>query len=247
MNKVTKKGFTLIELIVVIAVLAVLGLLLVPQISGYIDASQATTCLNNRKLVERAITVAEAQSGKKQTFTKPEEVAAIPGSLYDGGKICPKDGTITIVDGKVNCSIHKESTGGSTFIKDGSILDEKEFAIDFDATPENIPANSVIKITVNGVDYWVKCANSSGCKKNNFPSVIPFDTTIPNYWKEIALEWNTYNNYEKNDIIKFGDKYYYYKTSGLANDPFKDPSKNSIDFGEAVWNDTTSMWEVPHP
>ncbi|MEA4874115.1 type IV pilin protein [Anaerorhabdus sp.] len=35
-HNITKKAFTLIELIVVIAVLAVLAVLIVPQVTGYI-------------------------------------------------------------------------------------------------------------------------------------------------------------------------------------------------------------------
>ncbi|WP_442878015.1 type II secretion system protein, partial [Anaerorhabdus sp.] len=50
MNKL-KKGFTLVELIVVIAVLAVLGMLIVPQVTGAIDESQRVTCMNNLNLI----------------------------------------------------------------------------------------------------------------------------------------------------------------------------------------------------
>lgn len=48
-KKINKKGFTLIELIVVIAILAVLGLLLVPQISGYINSAKASVGTANAK------------------------------------------------------------------------------------------------------------------------------------------------------------------------------------------------------
>jgi len=44
MKKLNKKGFTLIELIVVIAILAILAAILIPAITGYI--SKATDSKN---------------------------------------------------------------------------------------------------------------------------------------------------------------------------------------------------------
>lgn len=44
-----KKGFTLVELIVVIAILAVLGLILVPQVTGYIGAAKDSVGKANAK------------------------------------------------------------------------------------------------------------------------------------------------------------------------------------------------------
>lgn len=44
-----KKGFTLVELIVVIAILAVLGLILVPQVTGYIAAAKDSVGKANAK------------------------------------------------------------------------------------------------------------------------------------------------------------------------------------------------------
>jgi prepilin-type N-terminal cleavage/methylation domain-containing protein len=45
--KSLKKGFTLIELIVVIAILAILALMIVPQISGYVDKANTSVAQNN--------------------------------------------------------------------------------------------------------------------------------------------------------------------------------------------------------
>lgn len=57
-----KKGFTLIELIVVIAILAVLGLLLVPQISGYIKASKDAVGTANAKACYSSLAVKAANT-----------------------------------------------------------------------------------------------------------------------------------------------------------------------------------------
>ena len=45
-----KKGFTLIELVVVIAIIAVLTSVLVPSVAGYVDTARDTTAMANAKL-----------------------------------------------------------------------------------------------------------------------------------------------------------------------------------------------------
>lgn len=48
-NRQNKKGFTLMELVVVIAILAVLGLMLYPQITKYLDNAKITTAEANAR------------------------------------------------------------------------------------------------------------------------------------------------------------------------------------------------------
>ncbi|SJZ43362.1 type II secretion system protein [Anaerorhabdus furcosa] len=107
-----KKGFTLIELIVVIAILAVLGLLIVPKVFGYIEAGKSTTCANNRKLIERAILVAESKGVDSRTLTTVDAIQNVDGGLYAGGEVCPDKGKIAINKGKVYCTIHTGMTIG---------------------------------------------------------------------------------------------------------------------------------------
>ncbi|MEG0240653.1 competence type IV pilus major pilin ComGC [Anaerorhabdus sp.] len=241
MNNRKKKGFTLIELIVVIAILAVLGLLIVPQISGYIDATQATTCQNNRKLVERAITVAEAKSGKTETFTTPEQVAAIKDSLYDGGKICPKEGTITITGHKVTCSIHKDETGGTTgkYPNPGSLLEDKykddiSKATDFSNVNTTYKYGDIVKS--NG-KLWVYIDQkpSGSAAPGNPMGISP--------WKEISNNFSSLSRYEKGDIVMSNGKYYICEnansrylnsidaTNGDSQKYFKE-----IDFDNNTWD-----------
>lgn len=42
MNKIKQKGFTLVELIVVLAILATLVAIMVPSLTGYIDKEKDT-------------------------------------------------------------------------------------------------------------------------------------------------------------------------------------------------------------
>ena len=48
------RGFTLIEIIVVIAILAILSAIAVPRFIGYTDATKEQVCNMNCKTIERA-------------------------------------------------------------------------------------------------------------------------------------------------------------------------------------------------
>ena len=65
-----KKGFTLIELIVVIAILGVLALILVPQFMGYVDDADIQTQRSNVKAIH---TAAEASLAKLKTIADPTQ------------------------------------------------------------------------------------------------------------------------------------------------------------------------------
>ncbi len=53
--KIRKKGFTLVELLAVIAILAIIFAIAVPGISNIIKSSKAKTFENNAKMVIKAI------------------------------------------------------------------------------------------------------------------------------------------------------------------------------------------------
>lgn len=62
-SKRSQKGFTLIELIIVIAILGVLALLIVPNVKGRVDAARRGVDDANAKAIENAINQYIAESG----------------------------------------------------------------------------------------------------------------------------------------------------------------------------------------
>lgn len=97
-----KKGFTLVELIVVLVILAILAALLIPALTGYIDkAKERQVIAETRQAVMAAQTIADEEYAKGTsdddiktalgTGTTVTDLAEVPGTLSEievsGGKI----------------------------------------------------------------------------------------------------------------------------------------------------------------
>ncbi len=96
--KNNKKGFTLVELIVVLVILAILAALLIPALTGYIDkAKRKSIVAETRQVVMAAqtlvdekygsnkagekVTVGAKDSGANVTYDKIVELAEVKGSI----------------------------------------------------------------------------------------------------------------------------------------------------------------------
>ncbi|MEG0823660.1 MAG: type II secretion system protein [Erysipelotrichaceae bacterium] len=99
-----KKGFTLIELIVVIAILGVLALILVPNFMGYLaDAKKTTASTNATNAYKMA--AAKAATGNATTkghFTAAEILPEIQSDYPTAKIFC--EGSTTAATGSAKCS-----------------------------------------------------------------------------------------------------------------------------------------------
>lgn len=87
--KENKKGFTLVELIVVLVILAILAALLVPALTGYIDkAKRKSIVAETRQAVMAAQTLVDEEYGKQ----------AVGGAVTVGNNTATTTYTVAISD-----------------------------------------------------------------------------------------------------------------------------------------------------
>jgi type IV pilus assembly protein PilA len=70
----SKKGFTLVELVVVVAILAILAAVAVPIIASTIDKATLTTALSNAETLDNSLRLAEADVDTSNDATYGELV-----------------------------------------------------------------------------------------------------------------------------------------------------------------------------
>lgn len=121
--KENKKGFTLVELIVVLVILAILAALLIPALTGYIDkAKDKSITAETRQAVMAAQTlVDEKYASDQKTEITVGSVATSSVKIDDIKKLAEVNGEISDVkveDGKVTKLVY--SNGGKTCTYNGS-------------------------------------------------------------------------------------------------------------------------------
>lgn len=92
-SRLNKKGFTLVELIVVLVILAILAALLIPALTGYIDkAKEKSIIAETRSVVIATQTLIDEQYAKKTLTTSLNEGVTIgtETKIDDSGNITLK-------------------------------------------------------------------------------------------------------------------------------------------------------------
>lgn len=97
--EIRKMGFTLIEIIVVIAISSVLFIIALPRWNGFITIVEGVTCDTNLKTINKLYQAFIPENDLDDLFF----VQFISHNIND---ICPSGGLITIINGKLVCSVH---------------------------------------------------------------------------------------------------------------------------------------------
>lgn len=125
-----KKGFTLVELIVVLVILAILAALLIPALTKYIDkAKEKDIIAETRQVVMAAQTLTDEAYAKKAVDGEVEYgdgKDVTQAAVADLAEVTPDNITdVTIVNAKVTGVTYEKSGKTCTYVSDGSGKDGK--------------------------------------------------------------------------------------------------------------------------
>lgn len=118
-----KKGFTLVELIVVLVILAILAALLIPALTGYIDkAKDKSIIAETRQIVMAAQTLADEEYSKNGTQTISIVKSKSTDTDAPAGQITTQEimDLADVTEGEITVS-GTDDSAGTTIDKNGKI------------------------------------------------------------------------------------------------------------------------------
>lgn len=103
MLKTGEKGFSLVELMVVVVIIGVLVAIAIPVYNRTTDRAERGACHANQRMIEGAASQHAMNTDKSINDVKIEDLKEY---FNDGTPTCPSGGTYDIEDGKASCSEH---------------------------------------------------------------------------------------------------------------------------------------------
>jgi prepilin-type N-terminal cleavage/methylation domain-containing protein len=173
-----KKGFTLVELLVVLVILAILAAAVIPSMLGYIDKSNEIMCKVQRSTILRGWRYAKVFN---EDLSLSDYYSS--GDEYIAGAKCPSGGTYTINGSTVICSIHG-STSSESSTSSGSSSSSESSASSESSSSSGTSTIPNTTIPLSNTTVWPTSADYNG----NTHKVIPvkaggiFQYTDGNYY-----------------------------------------------------------------
>ena len=120
-----KKGFTLVELIVVLVILAILAALLIPALTGYIDrAKRKSIVAETRQVVMAAQTMADEEYAKSNDNGASSSIDLDEDEVLKLAEVDGEITTLTVTGGKVATVVY---TDGKKICKYKAELAESDY------------------------------------------------------------------------------------------------------------------------
>ena len=110
-----KKGFTLVELIVVLVILAILAALLIPALTGYIDRAKRKSIV-----AETRQAVMAAQKISDEDYAKDKATDATAKTELSETEVKGTIKSVTLKDGKVTVLVYNHDKKTCTYTKDAT-------------------------------------------------------------------------------------------------------------------------------
>jgi len=107
-------GFTLMELLIVVAIVAILVAISIPIFAGTVDKASETACLANQTSARHALSITALSTGR--ALTREEAKKAVESTVGELDRLCPGGGTYALTEDaescsgwNVNCEKHKDA------------------------------------------------------------------------------------------------------------------------------------------
>ena len=249
MKQKKNAGYTLIELIVVIAILAIIVGIVVKVYVGHVEKSRAAACASNRDELYSEISTeytAEEYSSLKLAFI------GVMDERYNGRELCPSGGVYSWVDGEngmeqITCSVHGnpgtkpgEGEGENTYPGTDCEIKSNVWPL-----PEKFPDEyQQLTLKPSGIfewegEYWVICREFSLTREQaasgpdgKGPGGVTYDwfptEKLTGRILTMKKTDGTINGVTRGDILEYEGEYYVFNDGG--------------EWGVNPDNDTKSQW-----